>query len=208
MDSKVFVLKGSARTEFIEKRSRFIGEVIPVASKDEAEKYIARRRVEHPDATHVIYAFVVGPPKSMSMGMSDCGEPKGTAGKPVLEILKGSGITNAALTVVRYFGGTKLGTGGLVRAYSRAAREALEKVPFERYEVRVPFLLSLPYDLYDPAKRVIESLAGHVVTEDFGTAVDVSGEIARKNARQLEEGIRDISRGGVEVEFIKGEKKI
>lgn len=176
-----------------------------MVSREEAEAYIGRIREEYPDSNHVVYAFIVGPPKSMSMGMSDAGEPKGTAGKPVLEVLKGSGLTNIALTVVRYFGGTKLGTGGLVRAYSRSAKETLEKVPIERYEVRVPFSCTITYDLYDPAKRMIETLKGRILEEDFATSVRISGEIPQKAVRQLEQQIRDLSKGAVRLLYEKEE---
>lgn len=201
MEPAIFLPTKGAETEFIEKRSRFIGKAEIITSRAEAESAIAVRREEFPDAGHVVYAYIFGPPKSETMGMSDDGEPKGTAGKPVLEVVKGSGMTNILVTVVRYFGGTKLGTGGLVRAYSRAAKETLEKVSRERYEVRVPFSITLPYELFDAAKRCIEEYGGRIGKEDFGTAVRVSGEIAENMVQQLDTRIRDLSKGAVELIF-------
>jgi uncharacterized YigZ family protein len=203
MGPEVYVPKGTAAAEFSEKRSRFIGKAVGVETREEAEAEIVKRREEHPGCSHVVYAFKIGPPAGETMGMSDDGEPKGTAGKPLLEVLKGSGLTNILLTVVRFFGGTKLGTGGLVRAYSRSAKETLEKVRRERYEVRVPFSLTLPYDLYGPAKRCIESAGGRIHGEDFGTAVDMSGEIAENMVQLVEAKILDLSKGEVELRCSK-----
>lgn len=201
MQEEVFVARGTAETEFTEKRSRFIGNAAGIESREEAEAEIKKRRREYPGCTHVVYAFRIGPPAGETLGMSDDGEPKGTAGKPVLEVLKGSGLTNILLTVVRFFGGTKLGTGGLVRAYSRSAKETLEKVRRERYEIRVSFSITVPYDLYEPVKRYIESIGGKMRKEYFGTAVDISGEIGRNVVQLLETTIRDLSKGSVEVKY-------
>ena len=121
----------SRTLELFVKRSRFIAKAEKVSSPEEVKPLVRRRREEHPGCSHVVWAFVTGPPKSRTMGLSDDGEPKGTAGRPVLEVLKGSGITDTLVTVVRFFGGTKLGTGGLVRAYSDAARGVLENIPTE-----------------------------------------------------------------------------
>ena len=201
MEPELYVPKKGARTEFSEKRSRFIGEAVGVTTRDEAEAEIVKRRKEYSDCTHVVYAFRIGPSNSEMLGMSDDGEPKGTAGKPVLEVLKGSGLTNILVTVVRYFGGTKLGTGGLVRAYSKSAKATLEKVSRERYEVRIPFSLTLSYELYDQAKRGIESTGAIINREDFGTSVDIYGEIGKKMVQLLETKIRDLSKGAVQVKY-------
>lgn len=126
MDYRTFRQRGSS--EVVEKKSRFIGEAVRVASAEEAEAYIAGVRKKYYDARHHCYAFIAGPPGTPDevKRSGDDGEPSGTAGRPMLEILEGRELHNALIVVTRYFGGTLLGTGGLVRAYSAAAREAAE----------------------------------------------------------------------------------
>ena len=117
------VLRGGAG-EITEKKSRFIADVRPVASEEEALAFVEEMRKKYWDARHHCYAFVLGERGGL-LRFSDDGEPQGTAGRPILDVLTGEGIYNAAVVVTRYFGGTLLGTGGLVRAYSRAAQEGL-----------------------------------------------------------------------------------
>jgi len=116
--------------EIVIKKSRFIAIATPLDSPEQAKSHILQSRKEHPDASHVIHAYILGKRGDL-FSMSDDREPRNTAGRPVLEVLKGSGITNILVIVIRYFGGTKLGTGGLVRAYSAAAKEALSCIPVE-----------------------------------------------------------------------------
>lgn len=110
--------------EHIEKKSRFIGHAAPVKSEEEARAFIEAVKKKHWDARHSCSAFIIGESGTL-MRSSDDGEPQGTAGKPILDVLLGADVKNIVIVVTRYFGGTLLGTGGLVRAYSRAAREAL-----------------------------------------------------------------------------------
>ena len=113
-----------AKTESVIKNSRFIAEVFPVTSQAEAREKLHSIKQQYKDATHVVHAFIAGLNAETS-GMSDDGEPSGTAGRPALDVLKGYGCTNAVLTITRWFGGTLLGTGGLVRAYQGSLKEAL-----------------------------------------------------------------------------------
>ena len=122
MDIKT-VYKG-ATAEIVEKKSRFIGEVYPVTSEDEAAAILEKVKKQYWDARHHCWAYVVGEVQPVER-FSDDGEPSGTAGKPILEVLRGAGVTNTLIVVTRYFGGTLLGTGGLVRAYTKASQEAL-----------------------------------------------------------------------------------
>ncbi len=120
---------GDGFSEVVEKKSRFLGEAVHVETPQEAEEYIARVRKKHYDARHHCFAYVAGEPGTPEevVRSSDDGEPSGTAGKPILEILTGRELHKVLIVVTRYFGGTLLGTGGLVRAYSAAGREAAEK---------------------------------------------------------------------------------
>ena len=125
MDYLTFAKMGES--EVVEKKSRFLGEAVRVETQKEAEDYIAAVRKRHYDARHHCFAYVAGEPGTPDevMRFSDDGEPSGTAGKPILEILSGKDLHKSLIVVTRYFGGTLLGTGGLVRAYSAAAKEAL-----------------------------------------------------------------------------------
>ena len=117
-------VRGPARTQQVIERSRFITSVSPVSDRDEAERFIAEIRDEFKDATHNVPAMVIGEKASIQWG-SDDGEPQGTAGAPIVQMIVKEGLTNVAVVVTRYFGGIKLGTGGLVRAYTGCAREGL-----------------------------------------------------------------------------------
>ncbi len=125
MESSMIILYQGGQGEYTEKKSRFIASIFPVQSEEEALENIARIRKEHYDARHNCFAYVIGD-NNETERCSDDGEPSGTAGRPILDVLTGNGIHNAAAVVTRYFGGTLLGTGGLVRSYTAAVKDALE----------------------------------------------------------------------------------
>ena len=125
------IVSAEGQAEITEKKSRFIGQVFPVHTQTEAEERIAAVRKKMYDARHHCHAFALGPARETTH-CSDDGEPSGTAGKPILEVLTGAGLTDTLIVVTRYFGGTLLGTGGLVRAYTQAAQAALAVTPRKR----------------------------------------------------------------------------
>lgn len=156
-------------TEEIIQKSRFITVLAPVCSADEVQAFFESIRSEHPDATHHCWAFLIGPPgSSANVGMSDDGEPHGTAGRPMLNVLSHSGIGDIAAMVVRYYGGTKLGKGGLARAYGNgvalalAGLKVLEKVSYRRVR------LLLDYAFVDPLKRALAEHGVQVAEEHYG----------------------------------------
>ena len=154
--------------------SRFIATIGAARTVQEAKAFIDRIRAEFHDATHNVYAFRVGYGASVTEGMSDDGEPPGTAGRPALTVLRGEDLGDVALVITRYFGGTKLGTGGLVRAYTEAAQAALAALPRgERVERRRVQLVT-PYNLYERVKQVIEAHSGEVEGEDFAGEVTLT----------------------------------
>ena len=190
----------TARAEIVVKRSRFVAAATAVTSIDAAETELRRVRDEHPDANHVVYAYLVGDERSEQAGLSDAGEPKGTAGRPVMEILRGSGVRDVLLTVVRYFGGTKLGTGGLVHAYGDAARAVLERLPTRRRIDRLTARCSVTYDLLERTRQLIDAAGGTIAEERFGTSVALVWEMPSAHLCGLREQMRDLSRGAVEIE--------
>ncbi len=153
------------RSELIIRKSRFLTTVAPAATVSRAREFLAGVRAEMPDASHHVYGFRVGFGKTVTEGMSDAGEPTGTAGPPTLAVLRGSGIGDIALVTTRYFGGTKLGTGGLVRAYTESAQLALEQLETELKVERRIVGIELPYSLYNIVKRMIAEHHGRVEDE-------------------------------------------
>lgn len=161
------------RTELIVVNSRFITTIACTPTVEEAKAFLASVRAEMPDATHHVYAFRVGYGNSVIEGMSDDGEPSGTAGPPVLAVLRGSDLGDIAIVVTRYFGGTKLGTGGLVRAYGDSARVGLDSLPVTRKIGKQVVALELPYSFYQPVRRLIDQHEGSVDEEDFAGDVTI-----------------------------------
>ena len=138
------VLKQYINYEETIKGSRFLSELFPCSSQAEARELVKSQKAKYADATHVVHAFVIGPGAEV-MGMSDDGEPSGTAGRPALDVLRGRGCTNTVLTITRWFGGTLLGTGGLVRAYTDASKEALSAAELHTVMHIVPVITEYDY---------------------------------------------------------------
>lgn len=162
-----------ARAETRAGNSRFIASIARADSPEAAREYIRSIKDEFADASHNVPAFLIGGGSCVTEFCSDDGEPSGTSGRPVLAVLKGSGLGNAAIVVTRYFGGTLLGTGGLVRAYGDAAKAALTAVA--RAEL-VPARLAsieLPYQRYEGVKALILGLGAEVTREGFGELVSL-----------------------------------
>ena len=161
----VFVPARSAQSELREKASRFKAFAIPVESIETAEKKLTALKKEYFDASHICYAWLVGVGKEEKARSSDAGEPKGTAGPPILEAIRGASVTNVLVAVVRYFGGTKLGTGGLSRAYRQAAGGALELAG--KKELLEEVRLSAPLPLADRLLNLTKKFGAEVKEKSF-----------------------------------------
>jgi uncharacterized YigZ family protein len=159
----------------------------------------------NPGCAHVVHAFSVGGEKSRSFGMSDDGEPHGTAGRPALDVLKGSDITNCLVTIVRYFGGTKLGTGGLVRAYAGATREVLAGVPVEELVEKRGFSVTVPYELYEPVRKIVLDAGAEIRDERFTEIVRVEGKLPAGAVSRCAEALREATSGAVFLDVADGE---
>ena len=186
----------------LEKRSRFLAELLPASSPEEAREGVAAQRSKYPDASHVVHAMVVGE-KGEVMGCSDDGEPAGTAGRPVLEILKGSRVTQVLLTVTRWFGGIKLGTGGLVHAYGDAARGVLSEASTRP---RIPCArcsLLLAYPQLEAGRRILREQEFTVLAEEYsGEGVLFQGTLPARNLPLLETLLRDLTRGRLRLSLL------
>ena len=194
------ILKDHVETELIVKGSRFVSELFPCSEQTEARNLIKNQKIRYADSTHVVHAFVLGLSGEI-LGMSDDGEPSGTAGHPALDVLKGHGCTNTVLTITRWFGGTLLGTGGLVKAYGDCAKQVLAAADasllFVPYVARRNFNFDCDYTLYQTVKRFLESLDVADVSENFGSFVSVGGKIASDEYPLLAGKLKDISNGKI-----------
>ncbi len=193
---------GSAEAEIVVRRSRFLARAVGVVSAREAQTEIRRVRADHPDASHVVYAFLVGDLHSEHAGMSDAGEPKGTAGRPVMEIVRGSGIRDLVVTIARYYGGTKLGTGGLVRAYGDAARAVLERLRTTPRVHRCTAECRLPYDLHERVRGELRAAGAEIRDEEYSADVRLVFTVDAEALSKVERIVRDLSRGSVTVESV------
>ena len=175
------------RVEETIQRSRFITTLAHAPDADAAHAFVATIRDEFPDATHHCWAFVAGPPASTThIGMSDDGEPHGTAGRPMLTTLLHSGVGEVVAVCTRYFGGAKLGTGGLGRAYSGGVRLALDTLPTEEKVERVSVEVTVGYPDVDATQRLVEEMELVILEENFG------GEVRLR--------LGDLTRGGANVD--------
>ena len=192
----MLILRQGTRAELIVRKSRFLSEATPVSSPDEAREIWRLRKNTYTNGGHIVFAFVCGPQGGV-MGCSDDGEPSGTAGRPVLEVLKGSGITNVLLTVARWFGGIKLGTGGLVRAYTESAQLALADAPVTELVPLTRFTLALPYGNYENLRHRLPEFAAEITGEEFAASVQLTGTVPSARFAELAGLIRDLTGGAV-----------
>lgn len=186
------------RTEIIVTKSRFITSIAPVFTVDEAKAYLQQIRSEMPDASHHVYAYRIGHGKSVIESMSDAGEPSGTAGPPVLAVLRGSDIGDIIVIVTRYFGGTLLGTGGLVRAYGDAAREGLDALKTELKIAKTLLGIETPYGWYELIKRLIDEHNGEIQDESFTGDVTIMAQFPDDDITAFSSALVELTNGQVE----------
>ena len=182
--------------------SRFIASIAPAFSVEEARAFIASIRALHPDATHHVPAFIIGHGASTIEHCSDDGEPAGTAGRPALAVLKGSGLGDVVVVVTRYFGGTKLGTGVLVRAYSDAVRAVLADLPLAEKIATYTVSLVIPYALYDRIRLLIQAHSGRVLSEDFAADITLELLFPVEHFASFQDALQELSKGVLRAEII------
>ena len=191
------VLKEERSTELIVKKSRFIAIARTCSDPADVKRIVDQTRAQYPDATHVVHAAVMG----NQFSYSDDHEPKNTAGRPALEVLKGSGITNVIVLIIRYFGGTLLGTGGLVKAYGDSTKMVLDGIETEELVEKTSFSVTIGYEMYENVKRILAATSASDVKEDFGTEISISGQIPVSERNNLASRISDLSNGRRSVVF-------
>ena len=183
-------LRQEAADEVIINKSRFIGYACPCETEEEALAFLNKIRTKHKDATHNCYAYVIGRNAGI-MRYSDDGEPGGTAGLPMMEVLKAQGVVNCCVVVTRYFGGVLLGAGGLVRAYTQGAVIALKAAQVVIMEPSQRYLCEVAYPLWDRVTHALKTMPVQLVSSEFTTAVGFTLLVREKDAEAM---ISDLTR--------------
>ena len=181
--------------EFIEKNSRFIGRAWPVETEEEALARIQEMKKQHYDATHNCWAYII---KDGAVRFSDDGEPGGTAGMPMLQVLQREGLYNIVCVVTRYFGGILLGAGGLVRAYTKGAKIAVDAAGKSMKRVWTVLYVPCPYSFYERVKLEVAAFGGIIRSTDFGSEVELEILIAQPKAQAFLDRVVDMTAGTVE----------
>ncbi len=191
------------RTEIEIKKSRFIASLAPAFSIDEAKAFIGQVRKEFGDASHNVPAFIIGSGNSVTAHCNDDGEPSGTAGRPMLAVLQGSGLGDVVVVVTRYFGGTKLGTGGLVRAYGDAVKAALAITPHAEKVATHTIMLAIPYNYIERIRILVAKWNGRLLDESFAADVTVTAQLIVTQFPQFQQELQEMSHGSLEAEIIE-----
>ncbi|WP_369309841.1 IMPACT family protein [Providencia rettgeri] len=180
------------------KKSRFITYLAHTEGIEAAKDYIQSIKAQYPDARHHCWAFVAGrPDDSQQLGFSDDGEPTGTAGKPIMAQLLGSQLGEVTCVVVRYFGGIKLGTGGLVKAYGNGAQQALKILPTQTKVPQKVFNLVCDYSLINAIEQLLVQVNGVILRSDYNEAVALQIAIPATLEQEVNDKLRDVSRGAL-----------
>lgn len=181
--------------EFIEKKSRFIGRIWPVEKEEEALARIQEMKKQHYDATHNCWAYII---RDGAVRFSDDGEPGGTAGMPMLQVLQRENLYNVVCVVTRYFGGILLGAGGLVRAYTKGAKIAVDAAGKSMKRVWTVLYVPCPYNFYERVKLEVEAFGGIIRNTDFGAEVELELLFPQAQTQPFLERLTDMTSGTVE----------
>lgn len=191
-------VRGESYAEYVIKKSKFIARAVHITTEEEAQAYLRDGKKQYWDARHNCYAYQLGM-NFEKQKSSDDGEPSGTAGKPILEVLKNKGITNTLIVVTRYFGGIKLGTGGLIRAYGTAAVAALDNAIIEDYiDCRILYLQT-DYSFLSATERLLPDFEAVITKRDFADFVGLTVEVPEDKADEYLLALRDKTNGTLTV---------
>lgn len=196
------------RREHVVVNSRFIATLAPTFNIDEARTFLSRIRQEFGDASHNVPAYVIGGGNTVTEYFSDDGEPSGTAGRPALAVLRGSGLGDVAVVITRFFGGTLLGTGGLVKAYTESTQLVVNAVGRGR---RVPVhvcMLAMPYNLLERVRLMATRNQGQVLDEDFAGDITMTLQFPVESFDIFQNELKELSAGKLQAEVIESSEKI
>ena len=199
MDSYRIPTKSGA-SEYVDKRSRFLGLVQPVGSEDEARAVIAACKKQYHDARHNCWCYLL---RDGTERYSDDGEPQGTAGQPMLNVFQRENVENVVCIVTRYFGGILLGAGGLTRAYAKAAKDALDNAGKARMQPFSVLLLECPYPMFERIKLLIEGHEGKIETSDYGAAVTLTFLLPVQRTADFSAALTELSGGQMSAEEVE-----
>ena len=188
------VPRGQGQAEYIEKKSRFLGLVFPVTTEQEARAALERVRKEHYDARHNCWCYVL---KSGQKRYSDDGEPQGTVGQPMLNVLEREGVVDVMCVVTRYFGGILLGAGGLCRAYTKAAKDALDAAGIAKMQPWLRQTASIPYPLFERVKLLVAAQEGVMEDAQYGADIAITYRIPEGADERLRTALRELSSGSI-----------
>jgi uncharacterized YigZ family protein len=203
MTSLYHIPAHETRSEHIVVNSRFIATLTPVFNTDEARAFIKRIRAEFSEATHNVPAYIIGGGNNVTDYCSDDGEPQGTAGRPALAVLRGSGLGDVAVVITRYFGGTLLGTGGLVKAYTESVQRVVKAVPRARkMQVHIA-MLALPYNFLERIRLLAGRYNGTILGEDFAADITMTLRFPLETFPAFQADLQQLSSGSLQAEIIE-----
>nr|WP_257610692.1 YigZ family protein [Oenococcus oeni] len=200
----MITVKQNSTKELIIKKSRFIADIYPLKEEQEAKKIIENVRKKNPNANHVVFAYTVGLNREIQR-MSDNGEPVGTAGKPVLDVITKNNLINVLITVTRYFGGIKLGAGGLIRAYSQSASQTIENAQLATLVNYDRLQLIFDYSLIDKLKYFIEKQKAVVMETNYQAKVQAVILVETSDSKNFQKRLIDLFSGRIIVKKINEE---
>jgi len=199
MKPQLYIPTENVTTEISIKKSIFICTVYPVQTRDQVKAIIQEQRSQHAKANHVVWSYCLNTQHRQDFGMSDDGEPSGTAGRPTLNVLQHSKLTNTLVTTVRYFGGIKLGTGGLVKAYTESAKQALENVPRTPLIKKQTVQLQFSYEQLKTIQKALDQPHIQIVDTQYAAAITLTCHIPEENMAQVEKQLIDCANGRITI---------
>ena len=193
-------ISGPTQAVLVVKGSKFIAQAAAVPSRDGAEAHVQEASAKYPDATHNCFAYKVGTGDAAAFRYSDAGEPSGTAGRPILQTIETKKLTNVCVVVTRYYGGTKLGTGGLIRAYGSAALAVLNSAQIIKHHPSTKLLLRFSYEFANLVHQVLNRFGGVVLQSRFEKVTVYLIEVNASVGEDFKIQVRDLLRGNIEIE--------
>jgi len=187
----MYCVKSRQVVEDIIKKSRFIGVIVPCVSEIEVLHHLKQLHDEHPNASHIAYAYRIKTDHGLAYRFHDAGEPTGTAGKPIFQHIEGKELINLLIAVIRYFGGIKLGAGGLTRAYGNTAKQVIEAADIDPYVELANIRLTLDYKQMQPLGYLLKKLDGHILKQDFAEQVRLVIQLPADQVNTLLESFPD-----------------